>query len=110
MTPSTTPAPGPLFLGLDASTQALKASLLSADLDVLAEAAVNFDADLPGLQTRGGVKLGPKGSGEVFSPVESLAQAMDLLMDRIKERGWDVGSIRGVSAAGQVSIGATTSF
>lgn len=94
----------PLFLGLDASTQALKASLLSADLDVVSEAAVNFDADLPELRTRGGVQMGPKGSGEVFSPVESLSLAMDLLMERIKEKKWDTGRIRGVSAAGQVCI------
>ena len=47
--------PEPHFLGLDASTQALKASLLSDNLDVLHEAAVNFDADLPQLGTKGGV-------------------------------------------------------
>jgi xylulokinase len=94
---------GPLFLGLDASTQALKASLLSSDLDVLSEAAVNFDADLPTLRTRGGVQMGPQGSGEVFSPVMSLPMALDLLMERIKEKGWDMSRIRGVSAAGQVS-------
>lgn len=95
--------PGPLFLGLDASTQALKASLLTAELDVISEAAVNFDADLPGLGTKGGVLMGPEGSGEVFSPVEVLPQALDLLMERLKTAGWDVASIRGVSAAGQVS-------
>lgn len=101
---STTESESPLFLGLDASTQALKASLLSSDLDVIAEVAVNFDVDLPGLKTRGGVQMGPKGSGEVYSPVESLSQAMDLLMERIKEKKWEVGRIRGVSAAGQVSL------
>lgn len=96
--------PPPFFLGLDASTQALKASLLSANLDVHAEAAVNFDADLPQLRTRGGVLKGPEGSGEVYAPVQVLGLAMDLLMERIKEAGWDLGTVRGVCAAGQVSV------
>lgn len=94
--------PQPHFLGLDASTQALKASLLSANLDVLAEAAVNFDADLPQLGTKGGVLKGPEGSGEVYAPVEVLGLAIDLLMQRIKGLGWDLSAVRGVAAAGQV--------
>jgi xylulokinase len=93
----------PQFLGLDASTQALKASLLSSNLDVLNEIAVNFDADLPHYNTRGGVLHGPQGSGEVFSPVMMVVEAMDLLFERIKEAGWDLSQIRGAAAAGQVS-------
>jgi hypothetical protein len=95
------------FLGLDASTQALKASLLSSTLDVLSEIEVRFDRDLPQYGTRGGVLYGPEGSGEVFSPVMILVEAMDLLMDKIKGAGWDVAAIRGVSAAGQVRVETT---
>lgn len=90
----------PYFLGLDASTQALKASLLSSDLDIIAEVAVNFDADLPHYGTRGGVHIGQ--DGEVNSPVLMAVEAFDVLFGRIKEKGWDVARIRGVSAAGQV--------
>ncbi|ORX34314.1 xylulokinase [Kockovaella imperatae] len=93
--------PKPFFLGLDASTQALKASLLSNNLDVIDEAAVNFDADIPRFGTSGGVLLGQKGSGEVYSPIMMVVEAMDLLMDRIKQKAWPVGDIRGVAAAGQ---------
>ena len=93
-----------LFLGLDASTQAIKASLLSSTLDVIAEQAVNFDADLPQYGTSGGVLYGPKGSGEVFSPVMMIVEAMDILFEKIKSAGWDTKKIRGVSAAGQVSL------
>lgn len=92
---------GPTFLGLDASTQSLKASLLSSDLDVLRELAVNFDADLPHYRTRGGVLHGPEGSGEVFSPVMMVVEAMDLLFERIKADGWDLTTVRGAAAAGQ---------
>jgi len=95
----------PLFLGLDASTQAHKASLLSVNLDVLSELAVNFDTDLPQYGTRGGVLHGPEGSGEVFSPVMMVVEAFELLFERIGKAKWDVGRIAGVAAAGQVSLG-----
>jgi hypothetical protein len=94
----------PYFLGLDASTQALKASLLSADLDVIKEVAINFDADLPQYKTKGGVLLGKEGSGEVFSPALMVVEAMDLLFDKIKAAGWEVEKVRGIAAAGQVRL------
>ncbi|OWT40210.1 xylulokinase [Cryptococcus neoformans Bt1] len=89
----------PLFLGLDASTQSLKASLLSVNLDVVAECAVHFDSDLPQFGTKGGVHFGS--DGQVHSPVMMLVEAMDLLFDKIKIAGWKVDDIRGVAAAGQ---------
>ncbi|ODN86550.1 xylulokinase [Cryptococcus wingfieldii CBS 7118] len=89
----------PLFLGLDASTQSLKASLLSARLDILAECAVHFDSDLPAYNTKGGVRFGH--NGEVNSPVMMYVDAIDLLFERIKRKGWDVADIKGVAAAGQ---------
>lgn len=91
----------PLFLGLDSSTQALKASLLSPTLEVVAELEVRFDSDLSHFGTKGGVLHGPQGSGEVFSPVLQPVEAIDLLFERIKAAGWDVGRVRGVAAAGQ---------
>jgi len=95
-----------LFLGLDCSTQALKASLLSSTLDVISELAVNFDADLTSYGTTGGVLHGPEGTGEVYSPVMLIVEAMDLLFERIQKAGWDVGKIRGIAAAGQVGVSA----
>lgn len=95
----------PLFLGLDSSTQALKASLLTSNLDVIAEAAVNFDQDLPQYGTKSGVLYGPEGSGEVNSPVMMVVEAMDLLFERMKAAGWELDRVRGISAAGQVSLG-----
>ncbi len=99
---------GPLFLGIDSSTQALKASLLDEDLKVLSEVEVRFDADLPHFKTHGGVLHGPEGSSEVFSPVMQPIEALDILLDRMKAAKWPVGRIKAVSAAGQVrySLGA----
>ncbi|GMK57827.1 hypothetical protein CspeluHIS016_0406610 [Cutaneotrichosporon spelunceum] len=92
---------GPLFLGLDSSTQALKASLLGDDLRVLSEVEVRFDTDLPHFNTRSGVLHGPEGSGQVFSPVMQPIEALDLLLDRVKTARWPVERIKAVSAAGQ---------
>ncbi|TYJ55824.1 hypothetical protein B9479_003476 [Cryptococcus floricola] len=89
----------PLFLGLDASTQSLKASLLSLNLDIIDECAVHFDTDLPAYNTRGGVLFGP--DGEVNSPVMMYVDAIDLLFERIKHKAWAVADIKGVAAAGQ---------
>jgi len=82
----------------------LKTSLLSNDPSVLSEMAVNFDADLPQYQTKGGVRYGPEGSGEVLSPVLMVVEALDLLFERITEANWKVGNVRGIFAAGQVSL------
>lgn len=92
---------GPLFLGLDLSTQANKASLLSATLELLAEVSVNFDKELPHYGTKGGVLLGPEGSGQVYSPVFSAVESFDRLADKIEKAGWPTQKIKAVSAAGQ---------
>ncbi|WVF67792.1 hypothetical protein IAT40_002553 [Kwoniella sp. CBS 6097] len=89
----------PLYLGLDASTQSLKASLLSENLDVRAECAIHFDTDLPHYKTKGGVIFGE--NGQVYSPVMMLVEAFDILFDKIKARNWDVASIKGVAGSGQ---------
>ncbi|KAI0063974.1 actin-like ATPase domain-containing protein [Artomyces pyxidatus] len=91
---------GPLFLGLDLSTQQLKAILISEDSVVVHDVAVGFDRDLPHYGTTNGAIRGP-GEGEVTSPVALWVEAMDLLMQRMKDAGVDFGKIAGVSGAGQ---------
>jgi hypothetical protein len=56
----------PLFLGLDLSTQQLKAIVLAGDVSVVHESAVNFTNDLPQYGTINGAIIGP-GPGEVTS-------------------------------------------
>lgn len=95
-----------LFVGLDLSTQALKASLLDADLRGLDEVQVRFDADLPQHGTHGGVLPShhplldePEAAA---APVHMYVEAMDMLWDRItSERKWPVERIAAISAAGQ---------
>ncbi|OSX63987.1 hypothetical protein POSPLADRAFT_1136748 [Postia placenta MAD-698-R-SB12] len=93
-------APSPLFLGLDLSTQGLKAILITEDSNVVHESAVHFDRDLPHYGTTNGAIRGPE-PGEVTSPVRMWLEAFDLLMDRMKTAGVDFGRILGISGDGQ---------
>ncbi|THH32532.1 hypothetical protein EUX98_g1660 [Antrodiella citrinella] len=90
----------PLFLGLDLSTQGLKAVLITEDSQVVHEASVRFDQDLPQYGTVNGAVRGP-GEGEVTSPVKMWLEAIDLLMQRIKATGVQTSRILGVSGDGQ---------
>lgn len=56
----------PTFLGLDLSTQQIKAVLATVNGAVVHESAVAFDADLPHHGTTSGALHGP--GGEVTSP------------------------------------------
>lgn len=96
----------PLFLGLDLSTQALKASLLDINLNGIDEALVRFDVDLPMYETCGGIL--PQGHAlldepdAAASPAMMYLAAMDKLWDRVKhERRWPIERIAAISAAGQ---------
>ncbi|KAJ7475831.1 hypothetical protein FB451DRAFT_258470 [Mycena latifolia] len=90
----------PLFLGLDLSTQQLKAVIISEDDAVVHESAVHFDKDLPQYGTTNGAILGPA-EGEVTSPVAMWLDAMDLLMERMKQAGIQFSEIAAISGAGQ---------
>jgi len=98
----------PLYLGLDLSTQQLKAILISNDLNVKHEIAVHFDNDLPHYDTTNGALKGPL-EGEVTSPVAMWLEAIDLLMQRMKDAGVDISSVSAISGAGQVCL-LSTSF
>ncbi|KAI0031449.1 actin-like ATPase domain-containing protein [Vararia minispora EC-137] len=90
----------PLFLGLDLSTQQLKAILVDEDSVVVHESAVGFDRDLPHYGTINGAIRGPD-DGEVTSPVAMWLEAMDLLLQRMKDAGVNMNDIQAVSGAGQ---------
>ncbi|KAH9848489.1 D-xylulose kinase [Lenzites betulinus] len=90
----------PLFLGLDLSTQGLKAVLIDEDGAPVHESAVHFDRDLPSYGTTNGAIRGP-GPGEVTSPVQMWLDAYDLIMERMRVAGVDFARILGVSGDGQ---------
>ncbi|EIW79321.1 actin-like ATPase domain-containing protein [Coniophora puteana RWD-64-598 SS2] len=98
--PSPSDYEGPLFLGLDLSTQQLKAVLVAEDASVVHESSVHFDSDLPHYGTTNGAVRGPA-PGEVTSPVRMWLEAIDLVMTRVRAAGVDLSAIRAVSGAGQ---------
>jgi xylulokinase len=94
----------PLFLGFDLSTQALKASAISLGSDqVHVAATVNFDKDLPRHGTSNGSIVSPAGDGEITTPVELFLEAVDLVMQRLKDAGLEFGRVLAVGGAAQVS-------
>lgn len=90
----------PLFLGLDLSTQQLKASIIDEHENLVLEAAVHFDSDLAHRGTENGAVYGPR-EGEVTCPVVVWLEAVDLLLERLKEKGVEFGRILAVSGAAQ---------
>ncbi|KAG6866592.1 hypothetical protein C0991_002080 [Blastosporella zonata] len=93
-------ASGPLFLGLDLSTQQLKAIVIAEDSSLVHESSVHFDNDLPTYGTTNGAIRGP-GEGEVTSPIAMWLDAIDLLFQRLKSAGVEVGAIAAISGSGQ---------
>ncbi|KAL8294277.1 hypothetical protein RB597_007992 [Gaeumannomyces tritici] len=92
---------GPLYLGLDLSTQQLKAIIVSSDLRVVSEAKVDFDADFG---DKYGVKKGVLVNGaenEVFAPVAMWLGSLDLVLGRLRDKEAPLGRVRGVSGACQ---------
>lgn len=63
------------------------------------EAKVDFDADLKKYGIEKGVLTHPA-EGEVFAPPAMWLEAVDLVLDRLKEAGLDFGRVKGISGAG----------
>lgn len=91
----------PLFLGLDLSTQQLKASIIDETENLLYEEYIHFDSDLPHHGTQNGAHYGDR-EGEVTCPVVVWLEAMDVLFDRLTEKhSVDFGRVLAVSGAAQ---------
>lgn len=89
-----------LFLGIDLSTQKLKAVILNSCLVIVDELIVDFDADLPHFNTKNGVLHGKDGLS-VTSPVLMWVQAMDMLLEKLNKSVVDVSKIVAIGGCGQ---------
>ena len=89
------------FLGLDLSTQQLKAVVLSyPSISIVHESAVHFDRDLPHYSTTNGSILGPA-HGQSRSPTLMWIEAVDLIIEKMKKAGVDFAQIKAIGGAGQ---------
>lgn len=89
-----------LFLGLDCSTQSLKAVVVDGKLRVIAEAAVGFDTELPEFKTEGGAHRQPDGL-TVTCPAIMWVAALERVLQKLKDAGCPLQRIAAVSASGQ---------
>jgi len=90
----------PLYLGFDLSTQQLKGLAVTSQLKVVFETKFDFDADSVGFDVKNGV-LTNEPEKEVFAPVAMWLQALDVVLERLRESGLDFGRVKGISGAGQ---------
>lgn len=90
----------PLYIGFDLSTQQLKGLVVSSDLKVEYEAKFDFDAHSHGFDIKKGV-LTNEAEHEVFAPVAMWLQALDWVLNSLKEQGVDFKRVMGISGAGQ---------
>lgn len=90
----------PIFMGLDFSTQGLKATLIDAAGQVLAEPALSFDIDLPEFKTEGGVHRHADGLTVTAPPLMWVA-ALDLLLARMQKANLPLAKVAAISGSGQ---------
>lgn len=63
------------------------------------EAKVDFDADLSKYGIEKGVLTNPE-EGQVFAPVALFLEAIDLVLQRLKDQGAEFSKVQGLSGAG----------
>ena len=88
------------FLGLDFSTQGLKATLIDSELSVVYETGLNFDSDLPQYGTQGGAHQHQDGL-TVTSPAIMWVAALDVVLERMRSDGCALGCVAAISGSCQ---------
>ena len=76
------------------------AIVITSELKVLYEVKADFDADLSKYGIKKGVFIN-EAEREVYAPVAMWLEAVDLVMQRLKEKGAPFERIKGISGAGQ---------
>ncbi|XP_011336527.1 xylulose kinase isoform X2 [Ooceraea biroi] len=89
------------YLGLDLSTQQLKAVVVDDSLAVLHQTSVQFDNDLPEFRTYGGVIQKVEAPHVVVVPTLMWVKALDLILDKLRVCGVDFSKVSAVSGCAQ---------
>ncbi|RZB40981.1 FGGY C domain containing protein [Asbolus verrucosus] len=89
------------FLGLDLSTQQLKAAVVDNNLQIIHEALVMFDSELPEFRTHGGVLMEKTNPNCITAPTIMWVKALDMLMDKLIVAGVDFSKIAAISGSAQ---------
>ncbi len=90
-----------LYLGLDSSTQGIKAALIDADKGRIEHLfSVNFASELPEYKSADGILENPDPLVKHSDPLMWVA-ALDLLLKKMKDKGVDLKGVKAVSGSGQ---------
>ncbi|ONK74527.1 uncharacterized protein A4U43_C03F7290 [Asparagus officinalis] len=89
-----------LFLGFDSSTQSLKATVLDANLTIVASETIHFDSQLPHYKTKDGVYRDPIEDGRIVSPTLMWVEALNTLLEKLKLK-LDFSKVIAISGSGQ---------
>ena len=101
--PSVMSPPCRLALGLDLSTQQLKIVAVDiTNLETFYEKSLTFETDLAHYKTTKGVYNNDE-EHEVFSPVEMWIEAVDVILQKMKDDSFPFERVVVISGAGQVS-------
>jgi xylulokinase len=73
--------------------------VVNSNLKLVHEAKVDFDADLSKYGIEKGVLTNPA-ENEIFAPIAMWLEALDLVLQRLRESGLDFSKITGISGAG----------
>jgi xylulokinase len=92
--------PGRLALGFDLSTQQLKVVAVDiSNLETFYEKSLTFETDLGHFKTTKGVHIY---GDEVCSPVEMWIEALDVIVQKMRDEKFPFGKVVVISGAGQV--------
>lgn len=98
---TTTGSSGSTYLGIDLSTQQLKAVVVDEDLKVLHETSVQFDNDLPEFRTHGGVVQNKEDPLRRVAPTLMWVKALDMILDKLRVCGVDFAKVAAISGSAQ---------
>ncbi|MFZ5890776.1 MAG: xylulokinase [Myxococcota bacterium] len=91
----------PRFLGLDSSTQSLSALVIDTDTgEIVLDESLNFGKELPEFASPHGFLEHSDPKVKHSNPLMWVA-ALDRLFERIQKSGFDLGTVAGISGAGQ---------
>lgn len=89
-----------LYMGWDLSTTQLKGIVIGSNLKLEYQAHADFDADFASKYgVEKGVLTNPE-AGEIFAPPAMWLEAVDLVLERLRQQGCDFPRVRGISGAG----------
>src|SRR5690606_21920700 len=90
-----------IYLGLDSSTQSLSALAIDVDSgSVVLDESVHFGRDLPHYASPSGFLDNPDPRVKHSNPL-MWVEALDVLLGRIKNLGFDLARVKAISGAGQ---------